>query len=284
MNARATAPDSTVEPAPPASHGPSDAALRWASRALVAVTWLSGAIFGAYILAHYGGAVAVARLDDWNSELPRLYEHATPLANLGIGVHFVSGGILLLLGPLQLLAGLRARRPGLHRFVGRLYVLAGLGAGLGGLTYIARKGTVGGVPMTVGFALYGALVALCAVETYRHARARRLDQHRAWALRLFALAVGSWLYRMDYGFWALLGGPGHTPRFDGGFDHFMDFFFYIPNLIVVELFVRARGRSAGPKARGLASFALGFAAAFLVLATYFFTRYAWGPAIVARWT
>jgi hypothetical protein len=262
------------------------AALRWTGGALVAVTWLSAAIFGAYILAHYCGALVGDRMSDWNSQLPRLYEHGTVLANLGIGLHFVAGGVLLVLGPLQLFPSIRARTPAVHRWVGRLYVAAALAVGSGGLVYIACKGTVGGAPMSLAFAGYGALVVLCAAQSLRHARARRDELHRAWALRLFALAVGSWLYRMDYGFWALFRGPGHTATFDGPFDLFMDVWFYVPNLALAELFIRVRspGRPAGPRLRALAVAALGTATLFLALATYFFTRYQWVPAIAARFT
>jgi hypothetical protein len=257
--------------------------LRWTSRALVAVTWLSAAVFRAYILAHYGGAVAQARTDEWNSVLPHLHDRGTPLANVVIGVHFVAGAVLLLIGPLQLLGRVRARLPGLHRWIGRVYVVAALGAGVGGLVFIARKGTVGGIPMSLGLAGYGLLVTLCAAEAWRHARARRWDAHRAWAIRLFALTVGSWLYRMDYGFWTLFtNGAGHTRSFNGWFDYVMDFFFYVPNLAVAELLIRARTDVASPATRSAASVVLVVAASFLILATYFFTRYVWGPAIVAR--
>jgi hypothetical protein len=136
--------------------------------------------------------------------------------------------------------------------------------------------------MDVGFSLYGALMILAAVETVRHARAGRVDTHRVWALRLYALAIGSWLYRMDYGFWLLLAdGAGHTRDFRGPFDQVMVFFFYVPNLLVVEALVRAR-RTTSPALRALAAGALAGAAAFLLLGTYFFTTYYWGPAILQR--
>ena len=38
------------------------------------------------------------------------------------------------------------------------------------------------------------------------------------------------------------GGVGHTKIFDGPFDVAMAFFFYVPNLAVAELFIRARQR------------------------------------------
>jgi len=261
----------------------SAAALRWACRALVTVVWISAIFFGLYILAFYAGAVADGVPQRWNEALPRLYEPHELTATIGIGAHFATGTILLLLGPIQLIGAVRARVPRLHRWLGRLYVASALVTGLGGLTYIAMKGTIGGTPMNIGFGLYGALTVVAAVEAFRHARARRFDQHRAWAIRLFALAIGSWLYRMDYGIWRMLAhGVGHTKTFDGWFDVLMAFFFYVPNLIVAEAFIRARQLRAGAAAKLGAALVLTGAAVLLAVGTYYFTLYHWGPSIVAR--
>lgn len=257
--------------------------LRSASILLVASVWVSSAIFGAYILAFYGGAVQDNTPELWNTTLPRIYEPTTPLAAVGIGAHFAAGAILLLLGPVQLIGAIRARAPTFHRWTGRFYAFAAFAAGLGGLSFIALKGTVGGAPMTAGFSLYGALMVVCSVETARNAMMHRMATHRAWAIRLFALAVGSWLYRMDYGFWTLLtGNVGHTKDFRGWFDFLMDFTFFLPNLAVAEMFIRANGSRAGVAGRAAASVGLLASASFVILATYFFTTYAWGPAIVGR--
>lgn len=258
-------------------------ALRWTSRALVATTWVSAGIFGAYILAHYGGAIVAGKLPEWNKKLPGLYDAATPLATIGIALHFAAGGILLLLGPLQFFSRIRARMLSLHRTIGWLYTVAAMTAGVGGLGYILSRGTIGGAPMSIGFGLYGALITIAGAQTLRYGRTLRREAHRAWAIRLFALTIASWLYRMDYGFWVLFtNGIGHTPSFNGGFDVFMDFFFYVPNIVVAELFVRAGNRHASDGMRLTASAVLGVATAFLVLATYFFTRYEWAPAIINR--
>lgn len=74
----------------------------------------------------------------------RLYEADTPLATLGIAAHFAAGGVILVLGGIQLVARLRHRSPAFHRWTGRLYVTAAFIAGLGGLTFIAVKGTIYG--------------------------------------------------------------------------------------------------------------------------------------------
>ncbi|HLZ68061.1 MAG TPA: DUF2306 domain-containing protein [Aliidongia sp.] len=257
------------------------ATVRWSGLGLVAASWISAAIFGAYILAFYVGAIPAHHLDQWNRNLPGLYDGGNWLAFLAMSAHLATGGILLLLGPVQLIGALRRRWPALHRWLGRLYVTAAALAGLGGLSFILGKGTIGGTPMDIGFGLYGTLMVAAAAETYRHARARRIERHRGWAIRLFALAIGSWLYRMDYGFWLMVtNGAGHTDGFRGPFDVAMAFLFYLPNLAIAELFIRAR-RQASRSGIGLsAALALNFATFFVSLGTYYFTTLYWGPGIV----
>lgn len=258
--------------------GAPGALLRWSGIALTASSWLSAGLFGFYILAFYGGAVPAGRLEQWNRSLP-LYQPGHPAATLLIGLHFAAGGFLLLAGPIQLIGALRRRWPGFHRWTGRAYVTAAGTAGAGGLVYILLDGTVGGPAMNVGFGLYGALMTLASVETYRHARARRFEAHRLWATRLFALAIGSWLYRMDYGFWLpLTDHLGHTEDFHGWFDKVMAFFFYLPNLALADLFVRMRKPGAA-WLRVAAALVLSGATVFVLLGTYYFTVYYWWPGI-----
>jgi uncharacterized membrane protein len=272
-----------VSPAPERLYlqSASAALLRWTSLALVSTVWISSTLFGLYILAFYAGALAEGNMEQWNAVLPRLYEPETPVATAGIGVHFAAGGIILILGFIQLIGAIRTHYPALHRWLGRVYVVASLLAGVGGLLFIAVKGTVGGTVMDIGFSLYGVLMVLAAVQTFRYARAGEMETHRAWALRLFALAIGSWLYRMDYGFWALLAkGAGHTDDFRGPFDMVMAFFFYLPNLLVVELFLRVRPNTVPAAWKIAAACVFVGATALLLLGTYFFTKILWGPAIL----
>ena len=266
---------------PPSEASFTEALLRWSVRALVAGAWISTALFGLYILAFYAAAAVGDDMARWNQTLPLLYEAHTPAATSGIGLHFAAGGIILALGSIQFISRLRARYPIVHRWVGRIYVLASLCAGVGGLIFIFAKGTIGGAVMNVGFGLYGALTIVAAVKAYSHARARRWDLHRAWAMRLFALAIGSWLYRMDYGFWFLLADrAGHQSNFRGPFDYVMDFFFFIPNLLLVEWLLRAQSRPTGNVTKVSLATTFLLATGFVALGTYFFTRKYWGPAIV----
>ena len=258
---------------------------RWSSRLLVASCWISAAIFGAYILLFFGGTALGGANARWNEALPSLYVAGRPLATIAICSHFITGGILLLLGPIQLIGSVRRAVPALHRWLGRLYVLSAGLAGLGGLGFILSAGTIGGLPMDLGFGLYGALMAMAAVLAYAHARAGRYQRHRAWAIRLYALTVGSWLYRMEYALWFLaIGRIGHTSHFTGWFDHVMMVFFYLPNLLVAELFIRSRPDRPRPAAQVSAGLVLVAASAFVILATWFFTRQYWGPGMISGLT
>jgi hypothetical protein len=271
----------------PQGHQPltklSESALRWSGVLLVTTVWVSAALFGLYILAFYASALYEGNMARWNQVLPRLYEQGTTTATGGIGLHFAAGGIILILGSIQLIDTVRSRYPAVHRWIGRVYVTACLFAAVGGLAFIAVKGTIGGLVMNIGFGLYGVLMFISAIQTYRHAVARNLDQHRIWALRLYALAIGSWLYRIEYGFWIMLtDGLGHGKSFSGPFDRLMMFFFYIPNLLVVEVYTKANSYKSSPAIRLFSSLMLLVATGFLMLGTYYFTLYYWGPAIV-KW-
>jgi len=263
--------------------------LRWSGTGLAATAWASAAFFGTYIVFFYAGAIAVGTPVQWNANLPGLFEPRAPMGTAGIAAHFAAGGIILLLGPIQLIARIRKGAPAFHRWAGRVYVIASFIAGLGGLSFIAANGTIGGTAMDVGFGGYGALMAIASVQTWRHARARRLPgrlaSHRAWAIRLFALAIGSWLYRMDYGFWILFtGGVGHTADYRGWFDLVMDSAFYLPNLAVAEAFIRARAAPWRPGMQLGAAALLAATGGFIALATFQFARMYWIPGIALRIT
>jgi hypothetical protein len=250
-------------------------------RLLSTLVWLSTLLFGLYILAFYAVPFFQQEMESWNQTLNNLYTEGENTATAGIGAHFIAGGVILILGCVQLVSGIRERMPKVHRVTGRIYVTAAIVTSIGGLFFVVAKGTIGGWVMDLGFALYGTLMFICAVMTIKLAMAKQFEQHRIWALRLFALAIGSWLYRMDYGFWYLLAdNAGHNDTFTGPFDYFMDFFFFIPNLLVVELIVRAPKNAHKPVRTILASAVLIVASGFVVLGTYAFTSLYWGPAIL----
>lgn len=259
----------------------SGALLRFMLNLLVITVWISTLLFGLYILAFYFVSLVQGNTSQWNEVLPGLHDTQTKSATAGIGLHFAAGGIILILGCVQLLDSVRLKLPAFHRWIGRIYVIASLFTAIGGLVFIFIKGTIGGLWMDIAFTGYGVLTLVATVNTIRFARSGNFESHRSWAIRLFALTIGSWLYRMEYGFWFLfMDRLGHTSDFTGPFDYFMDFFFYLPNLLVAELFVKRKQLINSRLAEGIVLVVLFLATAFLILATYFFTKEYWGPAII----
>ncbi|MEM6771045.1 MAG: DUF2306 domain-containing protein [Bacteroidota bacterium] len=253
-----------------------------ATKFLGTVVWGSALIFGLYILAFYALGYVTGDTDRWNKVLPGLYDPGNAGSTAGIALHFLAGGTILVLGCLQLLEGVRKKYPGLHRVVGRVYVIACMLAGVGGLVFILLKGTIGGTVMNVGFTGYGVLMLLASVQTIRFARKGKFDHHRAWALRLFALAIASWLYRMSYGFYIGFGGEGgHTDNFQGWFDYVMDFAFYLPNLLVVEIILGEFALLRKPWVKSLGAAVMLIAGALISFATFIFIRDFWGPGIMS---
>ncbi|TFL18887.1 DUF2306 domain-containing protein [Jannaschia formosa] len=185
-------------------------------------------------------------LDMAQAEPTRFLHPEDGAASRALFVHMIAGAAVTLLALLQPVAAIRDRWPRVHRVSGRIVVFGALLTAAGGLTYIARQGTIGGAGMSAGFALYGVLLAGAAIMTLRHA-GRDIARHRRWGLRLTWLAIGSWLYRVQYGLWhAASGGAGSTPSFDGPFDQAMFVGFFLPHLILLEIYLRRRPGPAAP--------------------------------------
>ncbi|HAT59077.1 MAG TPA: hypothetical protein DCS79_09780 [Gammaproteobacteria bacterium] len=200
-----------------------------------------------------------------------LYTAGAVLPNTAIFTHMLAGATITFLAPLQLFTPLRQRFPALHRVSGYLFFLSAILTAIGGLGFIAINRTIGGPVMDVAFTLYGLCVLVCCTQTIRFARARNFVTHREWALRVFVLAMGSWLYRIQYGIWfATMGDMGIGENFSGPFDYFQDFAFFVPYLIGVEIYIRHQraGRPVLPlyATRGLAALSI----ALLSLGTYAF--------------
>ena len=149
----------------------------YSCRALLGIVWISSFIFGLYILANYASAYFDNDLQRWNDVLPEIYTPGQPAASIGIGLHFAAGGLILLLGGLQLIQSIRVSYPVFHRWSGRFYVVVSMIAALGGLSFIAIRGTVGGTVMDIGFSGYGILMFIAAIQTMKHAMQRNFMIH-----------------------------------------------------------------------------------------------------------
>jgi uncharacterized membrane protein len=111
------------------------------------------------------------------------------LANPWLDLHVAGAATGLVLGPLQFIAALRRRSPGLHRALGRVYIAGCLVGATGG--FALALGATAGPVATVGFGLLALFWAGATLQAWRLALQRRFAQHRVWMMRSFALTFAA---------------------------------------------------------------------------------------------
>jgi len=112
-----------------------------------------------------------------------------------IYTHVFASAAALILGPFQFMAGLRARRPGLHRWSGTVYLGVGvLAGGVAGL-YLAAFAQ-GGLAGKLGFGCLALAWLYTGLRAYLAIRARDVAAHRRWMVRNFALAFAAVILRL----------------------------------------------------------------------------------------
>jgi hypothetical protein len=125
---------------------------------------------------------------------PYLYENHRPL----FLIHIACGIGALATGVFQFVASIRRARPATHRRLGTIYtsaVLIGATTGfplsflmLGASTAATRRDFL---PVVGSFAVLAIVWASATIIAWRRARERRLDEHRAWMMRSYALTLAA---------------------------------------------------------------------------------------------
>lgn len=109
---------------------------------------------------------------------------------IGIYAHVFAALFALVLGPFQFSARLRAARPVLHRWMGRLYL--GIGVLVGGLAGLYMASLAYGGPVArLGFGLLALAWLYTGLRAYLAIRARQVAEHRRWMVRNFALTFAA---------------------------------------------------------------------------------------------
>lgn len=146
--------------------------------------------------------------------------------------HLAGGLVALALGPWQLSS--RLRRTGLarHRWMGRVYVLAVLVGGLGGLS-LAMK-SMFGLVTHVGFGMLAVLWLYSTAMAWIRIRAHDQPAHWRWMIRSYALTLAAVTLRIYLPVSGLL----HIP-FEEAYQA-ISWFCWVPNIIVAEWLILRR--------------------------------------------
>lgn len=209
------------------------------------VTTIGQWAFGIYIIAFYGASTASGELERWNEVLPHGYVKGDWKGNLIVGAHVLLAAILVVGGPLQLLASLRRSAPRIHRWLGRVYVSTAVIVATGGFIMVWTRGAVGDTVQHVSISIQTVYIIIFAWLAWRCARAGQFEKHRKWAMRLFMVVSGVWFFRVGLMCWLVInGGPaGFDPQtFSGPFLTALAVLVYaLPvSLLLLELYFYAR--------------------------------------------
>jgi uncharacterized membrane protein len=159
---------------------------------------------------------------------------ANLLAKPWLAVHVAGAATALLIAPVNLLPVVRRRWPAVHRWLGRVYIVACLVGSAGGLPL--AFGSTAGPLTTVGLGTLSVLWAWTNVQGWRTAVARRFADHRAWMIRSFALTFAAVTFRVDLFLFPALG----MSQADGY--HLTCFHCWMFNLLIAELYLRGAFR------------------------------------------
>lgn len=181
--------------------------------------------FLAYALQPAGAAVGEA--------MQAVYR-ANPIV---IHTHAFAAGLALLLGPWQFSTRLRTRRPQWHRWVGRVYLAAGVvTGGVSGLLLarLAQGGWVG----RLGFACLAVAWLYTGWRGYRAIRRGERVEHRRWMLRNHALTLAAVSLRLYIPLFLVSGVP-----FQDAYP-LIAWLCWVPHLVIAQWWLN-RGRAAG---------------------------------------
>lgn len=234
---------------------PRGVSMRFANTALnaVATSWFVVAVLGQllfviYLVGFYGVAAAQGHYEKWNKVLPHGFVAGDTLGNAVVSMHLLVAALIIIGGAMQLLPALRRHWPAVHRWNGRAYVLAAVIMSIGGLIMVWTRGSVGDLSQHLAISLNALVILACAGMAFWHARARRIDLHKRWALRLFLAVSGVWFFRIGLMFWIVVNqGPvGFDPEsFTGPFLTFLAFAQYLLPLAVLQIYFHVQNGGAG---------------------------------------
>jgi uncharacterized membrane protein len=202
-------------------------------------------------IATYVSAPLESLASENDNTIAGVYAQAPPLIQLAFYTHISGGTTALILGPFQFSRRLRARFTRAHRVTGRVYITAVWLGALAGIAIAPYNSA--GLAGLLGFGSLAILWFITATFAYRHARARRLDEHRAWMIRNYSLTFAGVMLRawlpILIGVYSGATGADLDTAFEWAYV-IVPFLCWVPNLIIAEWLVRRRGLPAFPPRRG----------------------------------
>jgi uncharacterized membrane protein len=222
-------------------------------------------VFSLYITIVYGRAAIGTDPELWNLVMPRGYVAGDRVGNTAVVLHVFLALVIIIGGATQLMPAVRRRAPALHRWTGRMYMIAIALTSLLGLYMVWVRGAVGDLWQHIAISLNAVILCTCGALAWRTARARNVAAHREWGLRMYLAANGVFFFRLALFLWLLINqGPVgfDADTFSGPFLTTLAFAVYVfLPISILELYFSAQ-RSRQPRRQRLTA-ALIFALSLL---------------------
>jgi len=189
------------------------------------VFWLLGLVLGAAIVVYASRLIFHPPHGHFREHYPFLV------------AHIFGGSGALLFGPWQFSRRLRSRYLNFHRWLGRFYLVSVLVGSISG--FILAVFSEGGLPTHLGFGILAVVWFYTGLMAYISIRAGRVDEHRQWMIRNFALALAAVTLRIYLPFmlavphWEFM--RAYVP---------ISWLCWVPNLVLAEWLIRTRPRFA----------------------------------------
>ncbi|MCK9686741.1 DUF2306 domain-containing protein [Scleromatobacter humisilvae] len=225
--------------------------LERAAAAWCAVAVAGQLMFAAYVLRVYGRALVAGRPELWNRTMPHAWVPGDPVGNAAAAGHLLLAVVVMLLGALQLVPALRRHAPAVHRWSGRVFVVAAMTMAVSGIYLMIVLPPIGDRGSQWPIVVNAALILAFAGLAWRDALARRLERHRRWALRLYLVVSGVWFFRIGLMAWIIAnrGPAGFDPKtFAGPAITTLAIAQWALPLLVLEPYLRVRAHGS-PRAR-----------------------------------
>ena len=248
------------------------------------VIWFLTAMIGQvafihFIVVYYGGRTVSGNYAGWNDKpIIKGFVEGDGPGNVMFALHVLLAAVITLGGLMQLTPPLRQRFPALHRWNGRLFMLLAVFMALGGIWLVwvrdTRLSDASAWPTTIN----GLLILVFAAFALRFAVARRIDEHRRWAMRLFMAVNGVWFFRVMIMAWIIVNqGPRwNNATLSGPADLALSYGSFVVPLLGLELYFAATGSQSGLRKALTAIFVL-VMTVLMALGIFGTITFMWGP-------
>jgi uncharacterized membrane protein len=146
-----------------------------------------------------------------------------------IYLHIGGGVIALAIGSFQFSRMLRVQYLRLHRWLGRIYLVA---VGIGGVAaFRMALESFGGLSTHFGFGMLAVLWLITTTMAYRRILQRRIQSHREWMIRSFALTFAAVTLRI----WIPLSVVAHLDFLQAY--QTISWLSWVPNMLIAEMLV-----------------------------------------------